>query len=251
MKLTKGQGCFVWVMAALFIVAIQNAQTNPAFLAVMILLILVFVISSVLINKSSHQKTLAQLEQQAVILDELVKRDFKTDDVVFAQQKDEVLVYHLTNVNLTEYKSDGSTYSGGYAGVSFRVAKGVRLNAGQTGGRSTRNPEAETIIDTGAVTATNQRIIFTGGNQVRVFDLAKVVNMEAGPNGLKISISVSNREKTSSLMSNNMNDLTPGMAVSLATAWQEGGKTKAIQTAKDLATQLRQVVAEDRAKDAK
>jgi hypothetical protein len=88
-------------------------------------------------------------------------------------------------------------------------------------------------------------------SQSGVFDLDKVVNMEAAPNGISVSISVSNRERTSGLQSESLDDLTPGMAVSLATAWHEGGKKKAVESAKGLAAQVRQVVAEERAKEKK
>jgi hypothetical protein len=199
-------------------------------------------------NKAKSKKLLEQLEHQAMILDELVKNDFKIDDVMFSTQKEEVVIYHLEEVMLTEFKSTGSTYSGGYGGVSFRVAKGVRLNTGKTGGTSTRNPETSQPVDSGELTVTNQRVVFSGANQVRVFDLDKVVNMEAGDNGITVSISVSNRERTSGLASSNMDDLTPGMAVSLATAWHDGGKKATIKVAQAMAAQLRTAIATERSK---
>lgn len=251
MKLTKAQGCLGTVLLFCLIVSIQNFQTNPIYFFLVLIVIATYFIASYFTGKAAIKKRLAQFEQQAVILDELVKRDFKVEEVAFAKQKDEVLVYHLPSVALAEYQSTGSTYSGGYAGVSFRVAKGVRLNTGGTSGTSTRNPETEQVLDTGSMTATNQRIIFTGANQVRVFDLDKLVNMESGPNGFRVSIAVSNRQKTSTLQSGNLNDLTPGMVADLVTAWHEGGQKKAIEAANNLAAQLRQVVAEERAKEAK
>jgi hypothetical protein len=72
--------------------------------------------------------------------------------------------------------------------------------------------------------------------------------METGPNGLTVSISVSNRERTSGLETINLDDITPGMAVSLATAWHDGGKKAAIKDAKEMASQLRTAVAEERSK---
>jgi hypothetical protein len=72
--------------------------------------------------------------------------------------------------------------------------------------------------------------------------------MEAGPNGLTVSISVSNRERTSGLETINLDDITPGMAVSLATAWHDGGKKAAIKDAQEMASQLRTAVAEERSK---
>lgn len=248
MKFSVGQGCFGAVLLMALLVSVQIFQSNPIPLYVMVLLILTWIVASILVERSSAKRTLIELERQATMLDELVASDFKVTNAVFAEQKDEVVIYHLQGVTLSEYKSSGSTYSGGYAGVSFRVLKGVRFNTGRTGGTSTRNPETPQDLDTGALTVTNQRVVFTGANQVRVFDLDKVINMEAGPNGFSVAISVSNRERTSTLAAQNLDDLTPGIVVSIAAAWHDGGKPKAIEDAKLLATQIRAVVAEQRAK---
>jgi Na+-translocating ferredoxin:NAD+ oxidoreductase RnfG subunit len=248
MKLRMEQGCLGITLIGGLVISIQNFQSNPIFFFLFLAVILTFVVSSIAINKANAKKRLVQFELQAALLDNLVASDFKVENTVLSPQKDEVLIYNLEGVSLVEYKSTGSTYSGGYAGLSFRVAKGVRLNAGKTGGSSTRNPETPQELDKGELTVTNQRVIFTGGNQVRVFDLDKVVNMEASPNGISVSISVSNRERTTELQSNNMDDLTPGMAVSLASAWHEGGKKHAIEVGEQLATQLRQLVSDERAK---
>lgn len=251
MKITPGMTCFGMVLALSLIISLQNFQTNPIYFFLVLAVILTYIIASIALGKAALKKRLVQFEHQADILDDLVESDFEVENVVFAEQKDEVPIYHLEGVTLVEYKSTGSTYSGAYGGLSFRVSKRVRFNAGKTGGTSTRNPETPQEIDTGSLTVTNQRVIFTGANQVRVFDLDKVVNMEAAPNGISVSISVSNRERTSGLQSENLDDLTPGMAVSLATAWHEGGKKKAVESAKGLAAQVRQVVAEERAKEKK
>jgi len=248
MKITAGQGCLGGIAIFALIISVQNFQNAPYFLFFILALIAIWIGVSLLNGKARTKKMLEQFENQANILDELVKADFKVEDVMLSTQKEEVVIYHLEDVMLTEYRSTGSTYSGGYAGVSFRVAKGVRLNTGKTGGSSMRNPETPQTIDSGELTVTNQRVVFTGANQVRVFDLDKVLNMESGSNGATVSISVSNRERTSGLASGHMEDLTPGMAVSLATAWHDGGKKAAIKNAKEMSAQLRAVVSEERAK---
>ncbi|MEI8231793.1 MAG: hypothetical protein WCG32_04435 [Actinomycetes bacterium] len=248
MKITTGQSCLAMVFILALIVSVQNFQNAPYFLILIVALIITSTVALVYNNNAKSKKLLEQLEHQATILDELVKNDFKIEDVMFSTQKEETVIYHLEEVILTEFKSTGSSYSGGYGGVSFRVAKGVRLNTGKTGGTSKRDPETSQPIDSGELTVTNQRVVFSGANQVRVFDLDKVVNMEAGDNGITVSISVSNRERTSGLASTNMDDLTPGMAVSLATAWHDGGKKETIKVAQDLAAQLRTAIATERSK---
>ena len=197
----------------------------------------------ILSKRAGDKERLAQLENQAAILDRLAEGDFNVENTVFVTEPDEILVYHLAGVALTEFKSTGSSFAGGFGGLSVGVSDGVRVGAGIGGGKSVRSPEVSQILDVGELTVTNQRLVFTGANLVRVFDLNKVVNMEAGPNGLTVSVSVSNRDKTSGFQSANLGDLTPGMAVSLATAWHEGGKEAAVDSAKDMATRLREAVA--------
>ena len=114
-------------------------------------------------------------------------------------------------------------------------------------GSSTRNPEESTAIDSGTVSYTNQRIIFVGENVVREWDLDKIVNISADDNGFNLSIATSNREKASVLGATSMEDLTPGMAASIATAWQDRGKQAALEVAKDMSSRLRKAIAEDQA----
>jgi hypothetical protein len=202
-----------------------------------------------LMARENKKQMSTDLQGQAAILDRLASGEFQVDGVVFTEQKGEVAIYHLEDVGLTEFRSSGSTYSGGYGGLSVRVAKGVRVNGGATRGTSTRNPETSQVIDIGNLLVTNQRVIFTGANEVRVFDLDKIVNLEAGVNGLTVSISVSNKNKTSGFQCANTTDLTPGMAVSLATAWHEGGKKAAMANAKVIADQIRDALAQELAKN--
>ncbi|NDH83121.1 MAG: pyridoxal-phosphate dependent enzyme, partial [Burkholderiaceae bacterium] len=69
-----------------------------------------------------------QKEGRGKLLDQFAQGTLTFDASYMATQKDEVLIYKLDKVLLKEFKSTGSTYSGGYGGLSFRVAKGVRAN---------------------------------------------------------------------------------------------------------------------------
>jgi hypothetical protein len=176
---------------------------------------------------------------------------FEEDDYVFATRKDEVVIARVGQTILSEFRSNGSSSSGGFGGVSFPVFGRVRANVGGYSGKSRRNPEESTPIDVGTSTYTNQRIVFAGENVVREFDLDKLVNLEAGDNGITLTIAVSNRDKASLLASVNFDDLTPGIAASIAVAYQEGGQAEALKKIQETRTQIADAIALQESKGSK
>ena len=93
--------------------------------------------------------------------------------------------------------------------------------------------------------------MFAGDNVVREFELSKLVNLEAGDNGITLTIAVSNRDKASVLASVNFDDLTPGIAASIAVAYQEGGKAEAVKKIDETKQQIKDAIELQRAKSAK
>ena len=150
-------------------------------------------------------------------------------------RKGEVALFTLPEVGLIEFRSTGSSYSGGSQGMSFRIAKGVSYRVGGSRGQLVKNPEQKQIVDRGSATFTNQRIVFAGQSQAREWDFEKIIGTDLQANGVSMMISVSNRQKTSGLTALVVDPLTPGMCVSLATAYREGG----VNAVKDLASQYR------------
>jgi hypothetical protein len=248
MKLTAGQGCALLIFAAVLISGFQTLVQTPGGIILMVVLVAGVVIGISTYSKNKQRKFLESLEAQALEVDKLANGEFNDEGFVFITKKGEEVVIHLNNILLKEYRSNGSSYSGGYGGVSFRVAKGVRANVGGMQGQSTKNPEESTPLDTGAVTFTNQRIVFAGHNMVREWDLEKIVNMSADDNGVNLEIAVSNRERASVLAGANFPELTPGMAASITLRYKQEGKKAAMEAAKTMAAELRRVVAEERAK---
>jgi hypothetical protein len=260
MKFNKKQITWIVVLSALFVSAIgsMSSQANSSgsgsspgmaiiILVVLVALIVIWVYSS----KSKQASFLQNLENQAVILDEFTAGKFNDDVGVFITQKGEEIITRISSTILSEFRSSGSTYTGGYGGISFPLFGRVRGNVGGMKGQTSRNPEESTPIDKGTTTFTNQRVVFAGSNMVREFDLDKIVNLELGPNGITLTISVSNREKTSMISGADFGQLAPGLAVSVAVKWHEGSKAKASENAKELAVQIRDTVAAERAKTAK
>ncbi len=262
MKLTKGQITVIVLLLAAFVGIIGNLNSQSStstsgsgsspVVAIVVLLVLglciFFWVSS---NKTKQTNFLNKLENQAVILEEFAAGKFNDEEGVFITKKDEKIITRISSTILSEYRSNGSTYSGGYGGVSFPLFGRVRANVGGMQGQTTRNPEESTPLDQGVTTFTNQRIVFAGSNMVREFALEKIVNLELGPNGVTMNISVSNRDKTSMISGADFDQLAPGLAASVAIKWHEGTKADATTNAKDLAKQIRDTVVAERAKTAK
>ena len=87
---------------------------------------------------------------------------------------------------LEEIKVVGRHYEGGSAGVSFRVAKGVRFNVGRQRGHLVSETAAVTT-SRGELVITNQRLAFLGDGKSFAIKLEKLLEIEPGTNGLKFS----------------------------------------------------------------
>jgi len=162
-----------------------------------------------------------------------------------ALAKGEQVVYVLNQVGLIESRSNGSSYSGGSQGFSFRIARGVSYRVGGSRGQLTRNPESVQMVDGGTTIFTNQRIVFAGQSATREWRFDKLLNVDMSPNGVQAMISVSNRQKTSGLIATDLNDLTPGLLTAVATDWFEGGIEQARRRCIDTAGAFRAIDAGD------
>ena len=257
--LSKRQTNWLLIFAAFFIGCLwtwldnRSKGDNSGYMLVVFSFAFLVSFSTYLFLRSRDRKrdALESLEKQMAILDRMSEGTFEEEDYVFATQKDEVVIARVNQTMLREFRSNGSTSSGGFGGVSFPVFGRVRGNVGGYSGKSRRNPEESTPIDVGTSTYTNQRIVFAGENVVREFELDKLVNLEAGDNGITVTIAVSNRDKASVLASVNFDDLTPGIAASIAVAYQEGGKAEALKKINETKQQIQDALGLERAKSAK
>ena len=171
--------------------------------------------------------------------------------IALALNKGEQTLYVENYVTLTEFRSTGSTYVGGSAGVSFPLFGRVRGHVGGNRGRLVKNPEQLTVIDSGQAIFTNHRIVFVGAQITREWDFKKVIALEPGPNGVNVRIAVSNREKISGLQAPSINAFGPGYPAAFAFNWFQNGEASAKQWAKDLSKEITELVEVERAKDAK
>lgn len=164
---------------------------------------------------------------------------------------DEEALFDITQVELLEFKSTGSSYSGAHAGISFPLFGRIRGNVGGSQGQITRNPEELTSVDTGTLKVTSKRIIFIGEKEARVFELAKVLDFELGPNGLWLKIAMNNKAKREGFQHMALDQIPIGIAVGIANAWSNDGKDAAITYAKNVAEQIRTTMAAEAASTSK
>ena len=251
MGLSKRQINWLIVILSLFIGSLwvwldgRANGDNSAYILVVINFALLVSFSTYLFlsTRAKNREALESLHKQAAILEIMEGGEFEEDDYVFSTRKGEVVIARTNQTILNEFRSNVSTSSGGFGGVSLPIFGNVRANVGGYSGRSRRNPEESTPIDVGTSTFTNQRIVFAGENVVREFDLDKLVNLEAGDNGITLTIAVSNRDKASMLSSVNFDDLTPGIAASIAVAYQEGGQALALEKIRETRQQIADAIA--------
>jgi len=96
----------------------------------------------------------------------------------------------LKEVTIREYK-------GGYGGVSFRVAKGVRFNTGAVRGSMVPVGTEIQVADTGILSVTNKRAVFLGDKKTQEYKYDKLVGMKLFSDA--ITLQVSNRQNATTL----------------------------------------------------
>lgn len=257
--LSKRQINWLIIVLSLFIGALwtwldgRSRGDNSAYMIVVWTFAILVAYSTFIffMSREKNKEALQSLFKQDDILASMLDGVTPEEDFAFAVKPNEVVIARVNQTILKEYRSTGSTSTGGFGGVSLPLFGNVRANVGGYKGSSRRNPETSEPIDVGTSTYTNQRIVFAGDNVVREFDLSKLVNMEAGDNGITLTISVSNRDKTSVLASVNFDDLTPGIAASIALAYLEGGKAKAQEKIEETRAQIAEAIALETAKSSK
>ncbi|MBU6415135.1 hypothetical protein KGQ34_02760 [Patescibacteria group bacterium] len=121
-----------------------------------------------------------------------IKISFKGVDTPVIMKPGEDLLFALPAVTLKEPRAVRKS-SGGYAGPSFRIAKGVYFRMGRFGSTSESHQEI-CDIDKGILTITNERFVFSGNMKTINLDLRKIVQVDPFTDGL--ALHKEGREKT-------------------------------------------------------
>jgi len=111
----------------------------------------------------------------------------------------EVVFASVTKASLVEERRGSGHWQGGSAGVSVPMGSvgghPVRYRVGAARGHYVQGAPAPTAIDTGTVFVTNQRVVFQGANQTRECAFAKLLGVRHDDADGTTVLSVSNRQK--------------------------------------------------------
>ncbi len=113
--------------------------------------------------------------------EDIPEADVETS-ILFA--RNERPLYAFENIAFLQERVK-SSFVGGGAGVSFRVAKGVYLRTGAFKGQPIKTAEIQNI-DEGELVITSQNIYFRGNVKSFKIELKKIINIEAFSDGIKI-----------------------------------------------------------------
>ena len=80
-------------------------------------------------------------------------------------------------------------YRGGYRGFSFRIVKGVRYHTGSVRGKSVVIGSHLEVADTGILTVTSQRAVYTGLRKSIEMPYAKLINLSVFDDGVQFHLS--------------------------------------------------------------
>lgn len=242
-----GMGCGVILLGIFVVLGFTWLTDNPV--GIIYFLVAVAAIAGGLFfyRKQQEKRSVEELYATRVQLRALERGFTPLRGVALAMEKGEFAFYERDGVALLEYKSTGSSTSGGFAGGNVGITSNLSVFGGGFRSKTQRNPEESTVLDTGKVIFTNQRAVFVGPNQSREFEFDKLLDMNVEDNGFTVRASVSGRQRTSALRANAVGGLTPGFAFALAIElFKEGepaAKAMAGKIATDIETQYRQYIA--------
>jgi len=239
----QGIGCALLIVLFFAILAFQWIIQNPWSLLVIAAAIAVAVAISRQLKAEKKIKDRQDHSNHATRVEYLAQNLRAKWYPPMTLRLGEVVIYHLSQVGLNEYRSNGSTYSGTTNGFSFRVTKNVRYNTSVSQGNINKKPEVLQTVDTGSATFTNQRVVYTGEKYTREWNFDKLLNADSGPNGAWVKFSVSNRQTVSGLGASNPREIMPGMLAAIAYEWFEKGEAAASRFALETAGRMRAIAA--------
>ena len=155
------------------------------------------------VEKEAEAKAKAAADLRATLAD-LIQitegAEGKADDWSLVLHSGERLVYGIRGGGLFEPRRMPGQWSGRSAGISVPVADGIRLRVGKSAGTFVQGDEEPTLIDTGDVSLTTQRVVFQGDKYTREWLYAKLIGIMHYADQPRTAIQVSNRQKTSGIV---------------------------------------------------
>src|SRR5579859_6504495 len=100
-------------------------------------------------------------------------------DPPIALKKGERGLLVVNGAGLFESRRGPGQFVGRSQGVSIPLGhSGVRYRVGQSRGHYVQGTEEPTVIDSGTVVVTNQRVVFVGANRTTEWAYAKLISMQ-------------------------------------------------------------------------
>jgi len=164
------------------------------------------------------------------------------EDSPFELRHGEKYVLSLRDQMLVESRRGTRVSTRSTDAFTVALAKGFYYTAAAGQSVSPEPGDELKQIDTGVAHFTTHRVVFVGAKQTREWDFAKLLGTTEEPGGLRLMISVSNRQKTSGLASPSVTQISPGMAYQITEQVKEYGfvaaKETALHAAKEVKVQL-------------
>ncbi|MFM6963844.1 MAG: hypothetical protein ACKOWJ_06270 [Micrococcales bacterium] len=195
-------------------------------------------------SKGKHTKNLQNLNNTVSQIQAWMANPVQNEST-FLTAKGEKTFFNLENIDLMEYQSTGSTFESVHGGVIFPIVGRVRGVAGVSKGESTKKPEALTPVDKGRVVITDKQIVFIGEKENREWSFDKLVDVQAGPNGLWAKLAASNQKKNAFLQHLEHDQVPVGAAIGIATSWVTGSEETAMTYANNLIAEFNKTIAEN------
>jgi Protein of unknown function (DUF2510) len=154
-------------------------------------------------QKEAAAKTEANAELRTALVDLIGIAEGETrdpQDWPLVLKPGERLVYVMSGGGLFEPRRESGHWTGRSAGFSVPVTDGIRFRVGKSAGTYVQGQEKATIIDTGGISFTTQRVVFQGGKYTREWQFSKLIGIIHDTAQASTAIQVSNREKTSGIV---------------------------------------------------
>jgi hypothetical protein len=156
--------------------------------------------------EAQYQASLAQWEglrdSYAQLLDQAEHYEGDTDPGLVLKPG-EAIFAKVAGASLVEERRGAGHWQGGSAGVSIPMGTigghSVRYRVGATRGHYVQGTPSPTAIDTGTLFVTNTRVVFEGASQTRECAFDKLLGVQHDDDAGTTVISVSNRQKPTTI----------------------------------------------------
>jgi hypothetical protein len=193
-------------------------------------------------EKKAVEAAATKAEAQRVLRAAIVKliaqaegQEEKDPDWPLVLKPGERLVATVQSGGLFEPRRGPGHWSGRSAGVSVPVPDTrLRVRIGKSAGTYVQGAEAPTVIDTGNISITTQRVVFQGDKYTREWDYSRLIGVIHYSDKPATAIQVSNRQKTSGIVYAGVNSIQPiRLAMTVAIAIYQGETEEAIKELRD------------------